>query len=240
MPTETRQASLVTVPEDLSAEAVRDFLQELSNVIETRPPTVGVDCSRLAQVTSSHVNLLWQAHRRCESAGGALQLHAASQNLIRILRLLDLDGMFSFDDSSLPQSFESDVAVTTEGIDIGLQQFIQFLTSIGVPETAVFELRTILYEVLTNIRLHSGLPTGERVQVTAVQEDASLTLTFVDAGPPFDPTARPDQLDFRSAAREGQTRGFGIVMIKRLASSVGYVRSGNHTNVLTVTKDWGK
>ena len=239
MPTETRPAASVPVPEDLSAVAVKQFLNGLAAVMETRPPLVVLDCGRLGQVTSSHVNLLWQAYRQCESAGLAMQLRSASQNLVRILRLLDLDGLFTFDESSQPETYDDDVVSTSEGIDEGLQRFLRYLGTVGIPESIMFELRTIVYETLTNIRIHSGIRPGEPVGFSAVYAPNRMLLTFVDSGPPFDPTARPDQFDFRKAAENGQTHGFGIVMIKRLATRIGYVRSGNHTNVLTVEKLWG-
>lgn len=239
MSTEIQQVPSVPVPDDLSANATRQFLNGLAAVVESRPAIVVLDCARLKQVTSSHVNLLWQAYRQCEAARLPMELRSASQNLIRILRLLDLDGLFSFDQASQPETYQDEITVTSDGIDIGLQRFLNYLVSASVPETVMFELRTIMYETLTNIKLHSGIEVGDRVGLTATCASNKIKMRFVDAGPPFDPTARPDQIDFREAAESGQTHGFGIVMIKRLASRIGYVRSGNHTNILTIEKFWG-
>ena len=101
-----------------------------------------------------------------------------------------------------------------------------------------FELKTIFYEVTTNIRNYSGLKEDELIVFTARPRRDGITLTFADRGLPFNPTTQIDDFNARKAARKKQSRGFGIVMVRRMADRITYVRQAGSTNMLTLEKKW--
>lgn len=226
----------VEAPTELTDEAVRSFMREVADVIESRPPTVLVDCTRLENVASAHVTVLWQARQACEEAGIPLLLTSPTQNLVRVLRLLDLSEFFQYEDPGYPEPFSDSVEPTVEGVSQGLDRFLRYLITIQASDRITFELRTIYYEVMTNIRTHGGRDSAAAILVTVRANHEEIELVFADSGPAFNPTDHITEFDPRAAGRLGQKRGFGITMISRLATRMTYTRRGDNTNVLTVLK----
>jgi anti-anti-sigma factor len=226
----------IDAPLDLTQEAVRSFMADLTDLIESRPPSVLIDCTRLENIASSHITVLWQSRQACEDAGIPMLLVSPSQNLLRVLRLLDLTEFFRYENPEYAESFSDLVPPTSEGVNLGLEKFLRYLVTVQASDRVLFELRTIYYEVMTNIRTHSDENLTESIQVTVRANHEEIELVFTDSGPAFNPTDHISDFDPRVSSRRGQTRGFGITMISRLATRMSYVRRGDNTNVLTVLK----
>jgi anti-sigma regulatory factor (Ser/Thr protein kinase) len=64
----------------------------------------------------------------------------------------------------------------------------------------------------------------------------SLIVSLTDWGIPFDPLAKEDPVAPSSAA-EAKIGGLGILMVKRLADDVSYLRDGD-ANVIAFRKNW--
>jgi anti-sigma regulatory factor (Ser/Thr protein kinase)/anti-anti-sigma regulatory factor len=254
MQVRTDPQNTLPLPSDLSAESLAVFDAQLDALIAGQSAVVHLDCTGLTKVVSRLVGVLWQAYRRCADAGSELRLESPPTGLVRTLNALDLAEVFgvgavSGDTDSecrAAAEFEHTSGVytdrfgATEGeIDAALDRFMQFLPRMRISATTEFELKTLFYEVTTNIRTHGQSPVDEPIQFQASASHDLITLTFWDRGVPFDPCARPADVDFIAAARSGQRCGFGIAMMRRLADNMSYARERGRTNVLTIEKKRG-
>jgi len=99
-------------------------------------------------------------------------------------------------------------------------------------------LRTIFYEIATNVRTHAGLEKGNLIVFSLRAKGSKVILVFADSGKPFDPTMVADDVDLRMVLKNRQTRGLGIPMICKLAEKVTYKRIDGTINVFTVEVVW--
>lgn len=251
MQIEAHKRREVRIPTVLTDDSSVAFESRLRQALDGGTTLLYLDCSRLEQVTSRHINALWSAYQKCKSAGIVPRLWSASPGLLRILDKLDLSEFFV--DLDKTQPFASvDVAGRQEvnrgeyrdvflsesdEINSAIHRFMTFLNGIHVPDLTAFELQTVFYEVAMNIGYHSEGPGRPSIAVTAESSDKTLQLTFMDDGKAFDPTQYMQGLDFAEAARRHQRRGFGIAMVAKLADRVTYRRQDNRMNVLIVEKD---
>jgi anti-sigma regulatory factor (Ser/Thr protein kinase)/anti-anti-sigma regulatory factor len=241
----------IAVPEELTPTAMAGFEARLREALEFAPAAVFLDCEKLRHITSSYVNVFWSAYERCASAGIGVQLHEPPDGLIRTLQVMDLAHFFNVEEpdggsspADDPARLISTAGVYTDrfrpdtgGIDAAADRFVGFLARTGVAESTEFELRTVFYEVATNIRLHAKPDPFVDVMFTTTVAEEMLVLCFRYTGVEFDPTPRGPELDFVAAARTGQKRGFGLAMLHRLTDRVAYVRDETGWNVLTVEKN---
>jgi anti-anti-sigma factor len=249
----TQVDNVVVFPGDLSDHSVASFRQRVSAVLQNRSSDLIIDCSRLEHVISSQVNLLWQAYQMCLDAGVELRLAKASPGLVRVLKALDLYDLFQDQEKTQriercqvidtagmagPKEYLDVFRASASGVEEAMERYLRFLDSIGIPGMLKFELRTVFYEIATNIRTHSGLHETDNIRVSANSNRSRIVLTFEDNGMPFDLTAQPAGLDIKSAANHGRKRGFGITMINRLTDHLSYTRKNGSTNVLTIEKLW--
>lgn len=243
----------LVVPTKLSAGAEEEFERALDSALAASPPSIDFDCSRLEHVSSRHVNLLWQAHLRCQEIGAAMALVAPSPGLIRVLKVLDLYDFFVADDRHSVRHLQEAVQTTVknaetvyadefrsnpEEIETAAHEFLGFLKGLPIPELIEFELRTIFYEVATNISSHAGIGDDGTIVFVARFEPVRLTMTFADSGVYFDPTSVSTTLDMGRAARGRQRRGFGVTMVAKLSDRMEYVRRHDAINLLTLEKKW--
>lgn len=231
-------AMTVVAPVEGGIENSSSFEQNVKSFLKGGFKTLSIDCSKLNQVTSSHVSMLWEAHRLCSEAKVEMYLLSPPRNLIKILKLLDLDSMFSYKVEGDPHLYADEFTSDALSINLAMKKFSEFMKRLRIPDTTQFELKTVFYEVATNIRSHSGLKEGDMIQFYARPDDNRLTLVFVDCGAPFDPTMLDRPYDPEKAAREGQKRGFGIAMITKLADRLSYERRPEGKNALTLEKKW--
>ncbi len=242
------------VPGDGTDTSREEFERSVRAFLSTEPPVLTVDCSRLEQVVSRHINMLWTAHLLCDEAGVRMHLREASPGLIRILHVLDLYDFFECDESFVrrslqkaagPALFDEDGRVYSDefcpdssGITEAQERFLAFLGELSIPEMIEFELRTIFYEVANNISGHAGVSPRDLVIFAATVNSERITMTFADSGMPFDPVAGAPEVNLREAAVNGQCRGFGLAMVKKMTDDMKYVRKHDAINLLTLEKRW--
>jgi len=99
------------------------------------------------------------------------------------------------------------------------------------PQTA--SLHIILDEICSNIVKHSGASEFE-VNVELFADPAGVKLTFIDDGVPYDPLAHKDP-DTTLPAEKRPIGGLGIMMVRKMASSMSYERVRDR-NSLTIVK----
>ncbi len=249
------QNRTIDVPAKPTAEASKEFEQTLLAVIADHPDLILLDCAALQRVISSHINLLWTANTLCREAGIELRLLNPSPGLFRILSILDLLHAFSFNEMenfpegqsdkgilsiSLPKSYSEEVSAEMDAINKAIARFVSFLTYIGAGTTTMHELRTIYYEIATNIRQHSGLTVSDKFRVDINADFDQIIMTFIDAGRTFNAAVAGKHVDANIAAKTRKRRGFGLAMIHRLANRLEYQPNNDKGNILTVYKKWCK
>ena len=245
----------VVVPFDLTAGQDDNFCLRIEELVTQGLQSIGLDCSRLDPVCSSHIGLLWKAKDICYQKSVEISLENVNYVLTRTLQVLDLAEVVEIKEANKPQpvvtrsvkcpcqgrkQHSGDFQADTAGINLGLREFMVLIDEWQLDEETKFDLRTLFYEVVNNIQCHSGLPPDATIRYQAIYADGELRLVFEDNGKPFNPLLVPDDFDPETAARNHQTRGFGINLIRRLTDSIEYTRRDNITNVLTLIKFHGE
>jgi len=240
------------IPSDVTVKVLGGFENTILDMLEQKPFMISIECAHLEHVTSSHINALWLAYLYCKEAGVEICIASPSEGLVRILKILDLHDLFMFDydtvrtrmrkavrsiSSEYSSTFADEFMATVDDINLALDRFKQYVDTLKNPQILDFELKTIFYEVATNIRQHAGLKENELIVFTARVLDKKLTMVFADSGKPFDLSKKISSFVPEKAAKNRQRRGFGIEMVHRLIESISYRRLDNAINVLTVEKD---
>ena len=97
-------------------------------------------------------------------------------------------------------------------------------------------LHIILDEICSNIVQYSGA-SGFEVGIGAREDPPGVEMTFSDDGVAYDPLSRDDP-DTTLPAELRPVGGLGLLMVRKLASSVAYRRVGGR-NVLAIEKRLG-
>lgn len=240
--TETRERVTIALPVSVAPAAGRDFESTLNTVIHEGAKELLIDCSELELVYSGHVRLLWLAHQKCEERGIALRLTSVRPDIVRVLRLLDLEEFFPYRVSDWADGYADAIQSTGESIRDALARFENYLGQANVPALVATDIKTLFYELASNIVNHGGMDSREVVVVTAVmtveQDRSQICLKFIDSGKQFDPVATQRPVVPNEAAANQKTRGYGLAMISKLADTFTYERLRGVFNVCAVTKKW--
>ena len=251
MRTKTDKGSTILVPAGLDRENLERFYADLEISLKESPKQITLECSLLEHATSAHINILWEAQSRCEQAGISMRLLSMGYGLERVLKILDLYDLFSIEPAAAgvrpetqedhsvgdrPPVLECEFKLTVEEITDILAKLDGYLLNLGLPATYAFDLKTVFYEVATNIRRHGGLKEDDTVAFKAILGQEEITMRFVDAGRPFDPTAHKSRFDPGRAIKVKQSNGIGLTMVRRLVDKISYERVGNRENVLVLGK----
>ena len=141
---------------------------------------------------------------------------------------------------SRPRIFSRSFAATKEG----LGQAAAFLDELLSPYSSLVDdaekyqlllpsLQIFLDEIGSNIVRYSGA-SGFVIDVELTDAPDGIRLVFFDDGTPYDPLTHVDP-DTTLSADKRQIGGLGILMVKKMATSVAYARANNR-NRLTVFK----
>ena len=241
----------VLLPVELRDDAPVAFRACMDSLITKHPEAITLDCRHVDHLTSSHVKLLWSARIRCAEEGVALRLKSDSEYVWKVLKILDLDEFFIHDEDSDVdemghfstelmgelEGYEDTFDAVAESIGIALDGFLDYLKSLSVPTGTQYVLRTLFYEVATNIRLHASTDTKEQISFSALLDSSGIVLTFVDSGSHFDPT-QFDISDFSYQEGSDGRRSFGITILQKLADRLDYERLNDTKNVLILERKW--
>ncbi len=119
-----------------------------------------------------------------------------------------------------------------------VQEFIaQRLETAGCSSKTLFQINIAVEEVFINIACYAyvGGKGKATVCVELSETPASVAITFMDGGIPYNPLAREDP-DITLAAEDRQVGGLGILMIKRLMDDVRYEYKDGR-NILRLIKN---
>jgi anti-sigma regulatory factor (Ser/Thr protein kinase)/anti-anti-sigma regulatory factor len=241
----------LTVPDVLQPDTPADFERRLETLLRQAPEVIALDCADVDHLSSSHVKLLWGARARCAQAGVTVCLTAASPYIWKVLKVLDLADFFIRDEEAEGRPhpaepmellvaldvYEDTFRAGTAEIDSALQRFLNTLRETGVPQNAQYVLRTIFYEIATNVRLHASGEEPGTIAFSAIPDRHKIVLTFVDTGPPFNPLEFEVDAEPRRETAD-ERRAFGIAIVKKLADRMFYKRLDDRENALIVERAW--
>jgi anti-sigma regulatory factor (Ser/Thr protein kinase) len=113
----------------------------------------------------------------------------------------------------------------------------------GIEKKAAYRLRLAVDEIATNIVVH-GRP-GERgaaddILVEAAVDDAALTITLEDAGPPFNPLEHQTPQNLDRPIEERPIGGLGVYLAIKGVDQFRYERVGaRNRNIFVVRRQEG-
>lgn len=110
------------------------------------------------------------------------------------------------------------------------------LEELGCPIKAQMQIDIAVEEIFVNIASYAYTPgVGNAVvRFESSQDPASVTITFIDSGVPYDPVQKDDP-DVTLSAEERGIGGLGIYMAKKAVDDMKYVyRDGQ--NILSISK----
>jgi len=125
------------------------------------------------------------------------------------------------------------------GFQQGFVALRSALDGCGLRADLRFRVELVFEEVVANIVRYAAQPGGQtQIEVTLHAGPDVLTLTFNDDGVAFDPCSRAAAgcADAAPPAslEEAPDGGFGLMMVRRAASSLSYRRTPDARNHLTV------
>jgi len=253
MRVDSKNILTLSIPEQLTGDSSSEFTAKLTNILETKPCAIYLDCSKLDFVTPAHIFMIWDARRSCSEAGTEAVLTSLSTGLERALETLSLGDLVSGDvstvrsissesksseKSTIIASYKDKLGIANSDFEKGQQRFLDFIGQLRLPEATEFELRTVFYEVVTNIRTHAGISDDSLIEFSAQADRDGIRLEFIDSGMPFDWNDNSLEIDFQEAAKRRQHRGFGVTIIRRLTDRISCIRTDDARNVLTIEKTW--
>ncbi len=238
----------IHLDQTFAANNGQEFLAELEEILKSSPRDVWFDCGDMGWITSRGVGVLWHARHSCAKSGTRLHLEFVAERVIRTFRALDLCELFDLEPTvieyrstpspgadSNQEHYSDTFGISKVSVDKALIRLGRLLNRLELDQTLSLDLQTLVYEAVTNIRTHSELDPEEKVSFTLVINAREATFCFTDPGMPFDPTTHPVDYDFVRAAKLGQTHGFGLALMRRMADQMTYSREHGTHNVLTIT-----
>jgi anti-sigma regulatory factor (Ser/Thr protein kinase) len=123
---------------------------------------------------------------------------------------------------------------THAGFAQGFDEARAALDAQGVTGALRYNAELVFEEITANIIEH-GAPDRHELYVCVTLEVCadSIVLTFEDNGVPFDPRRRPDPPPQKSL-EEARIGGYGLMLVRRAAQSIDYLRTAEGRNQLTV------
>jgi anti-sigma regulatory factor (Ser/Thr protein kinase) len=132
------------------------------------------------------------------------------------------------------QRVEIDFPGTRDGFAQAFVRLRDALDAERLDAAPRYNAELVFEEIVANIVSHGAVNGREPdVRVTLEPRSDSIILTFDDDGVPFDPRGRTDPVPPRSM-EEAKVGGFGLMLVRRAASSLDYLRTAEGRNRLTV------
>ena len=128
------------------------------------------------------------------------------------------------------------VAAKLDQLDEVLAFLNGVLEEMNCPLKKQMQLNVAVEELFVNIANYAYAPRNGKASVRLESEMSpkSVTISFIDGGKPFDPTAKPDP-DVTLSAEEREIGGLGIFLVQEYADSLSY-QYADGENRLTIRK----
>ena len=131
---------------------------------------------------------------------------------------------------------ELEIEARTDNLD-DVQTFVgEILERADCPMKTQMQIDVAVEEIYVNIASYAYAPlTGiARIKVEVSGDPATVTITFIDKGTPYDPSKKKDP-DVHAPAEERNIGGLGIYMTKKLMDEVTYEHKDGQ-NILILKK----
>lgn len=233
--------------------AAEGFLERLKKSLHNGISDVILNCSDLDRVTSMQIGALLAVFEYCSQKGISCRISSPKADLRRMIKVLDLGGVLlpsNLDDEttillSISQppfsrevTYKHNFTAGVTEIQDAKDRLIGFLRMEDWPESIISDICTIFYEISTNIRLYGVSDAGNNIEFSIESDKIKILMRFSDSGPPFDPTRYKAYDDIILAAKNGKTRGFGIILVRKLTDRMEYKRENGTRNILCIEKRW--
>jgi len=123
---------------------------------------------------------------------------------------------------------------TLAGFERGFAELRAGLERIRLEPATRYNVELVFEEIVANIVRYGAQGHVTDIQFALDASDASLTLIFDDDGPAFDPRTRSDPKPAKSLA-EASIGGRGIMLVRRVSTTIDYTRTPAQRNRLVVT-----
>ncbi len=132
---------------------------------------------------------------------------------------------------------EMTLDATLDNLNTVLEFIDGTLESMDCPMRTQTQIDIAVEEIFVNIASYAYAPgTGPAtIRLEPCSNPASLTITFMDSGVPYDPLKKDDP-DITLSAEERPIGGLGIFMVKKSMDEMTYVYE-NGMNVLSIRKN---
>ncbi len=157
------------------------------------------------------------------------------ENLLKLLEKTD-SLVFDTDIEDNTGNNELVIEAVKENMN-AVQAFVdERLEAAGCPMKAQMQIDLAVEEIFVNIASYAYAPDkgNATVRVEVSEDPVTVTITFIDHGVPYDPTAKDDP-DITLSADERDIGGLGIFMTKKVMDDVTY-EYRNGSNILTLKK----
>lgn len=109
---------------------------------------------------------------------------------------------------------------SAEAMHRGFDTLSAWLKQSGLPQPAVFRLRVIAEELMSNVVRHGHLPSCDACATVQIEIGEEVTMVVSAPGPAFDPIANRD-------------KGYGLMITNGAADAIRYDYLNGH-NITTV------
>lgn len=119
-------------------------------------------------------------------------------------------------------AFEVDASFAA--IDDANARIERFLGDSGVGATALYRVRLVVEELLTNVAKYAYDAQPGAVAVSVAAIPGGIRVVLSDAGRPFDPTTAPPPA-IATSLDDAEIGGLGLLMVRKSTSSLTYSRT---------------
>ena len=154
-----------------------------------------------------------------------------------LIELLDKVSDLDFPAKEDPPYDELDVDATVTNLG-KVQEFVEeHLSRAACSVKTLIQIGVAVEEIFVNIAHYAYAPkTGNaKIRVEVTEDPASVAITFIDRGTPYDPLKKEDP-DITLSAEERGIGGLGIFLTKKTMDSVTYEYKDGQ-NILTIKKN---
>ena len=243
-------ASVLVFPEHVSEQSAEMFIRDLKEHLnDTTSEQTVIDCSKIPKLSTLQTDLLNQIAGLCKDANVQLRLDSEQIGLTDYLRAICEDNnsdVLVTNESSAPRTvvagqvgcpateFRDDFHPTVSELHSTALKLDGFVRALECDLQTRYAIKTIFYEIVTNIRLYSGMKQEEKIKFRTTISEAAVTMTFIDSGRRFDISKAPNG-PCVSAEHEEERLSFGIHLIKTLSDKIEYSRSEESENIVIIT-----
>jgi serine/threonine-protein kinase RsbW len=128
------------------------------------------------------------------------------------------------------------VAGTLDSLDAIAKYVMAVAAATGLDKKTSYNLRLAVDEIATNIIIHGYEEAGREgvLDLQAVVDEQSLTISLEDTGAPYDPTERPNPDDLDLPIEQRQMGGLGVYLAIHGVDKFIYERVGDRNHNIFV------